>query len=86
MDFTGPTRLFGLIKKTEVPFCSFSQKVNFWGYMKITYVFNSSSNPANVELSSSKKFDNIGLFNGHPNVGIRITNRRNVIIGMVVLC
>ena len=41
-------------KKTEVPFCSFSPKVNFWGYMKITYVLNSSSNPANVELSSSK--------------------------------
>ena len=54
--------------------------------MEITYELKSSSNPANIELCIVvRKFDNIGLFNRLQNVGIRITNSRNLIIGIGVL-
>ena len=57
VDFTGPTFIWPS-KKTEVPFCSFSPKVNFWGYTKINNVHNYNSNPANVELLTPKIHQN----------------------------
>ncbi len=58
VDFKGSTSLFGLSKKTEIPFCTFWPKVNFWGYVKITYVLNSSSNLPTLSCHHPKIWQN----------------------------
>ena len=66
--------------------CSFSPEVNSWRYRVHGYLFYSSSNPVDVEQSSSKKVDPIGFFKSRQNIGIGICTCENVLVDIGVLC